>query len=117
MEPLNSSFCTDRKSLISNLSKIVTDNKGHKVTSTEPTLLVLQTATKYYAIAVDYRAYRLSNQPSRYDKKVFSYIAKRAQKIKSQTKARFFDPKLSISVSGNLETFQLACNTNHIHGG
>lgn len=72
---------------------------------------------KHYALAVDYRKYRLANRSPRYDDTVSSYVAKLVKKIKSQMKAHFFDPKDPIFIIGFLATFELTCDTNKIHEG
>lgn len=67
--------------------------KALKARSAEPKLPVLQTVKKHYALAVDYRTYRLANRSPRYDDTVSSYVAKLMKKAMSQMKTHFFDPK------------------------
>lgn len=46
-----------------------------------------------------------------------SYVAKFVKKIKSQTKAQFFYPKDTVSISGFFSTLKLECDKIRIHEG
>lgn len=60
MKQLKESLFSDKDLHISNFSNFVMDRTVHKVKSAGPHLLVLQTARKHYALAVDFRLQDLS---------------------------------------------------------
>lgn len=59
---------------------VVMNQKAQHAKSEIPLCLVLQPFKNHYATAADHRTYRLSNQYSRYDETVFSYIDKSVKK-------------------------------------
>lgn len=104
------SSSSKRDSLLS-----TSEPKALKASLAASTLPVVKTVEKFYALAADYRTYRLANRSPRYGDTISNYFASFVKKIKSQVKAHFFDHKDPISIMRFLATFKLPCVTNKIH--
>lgn len=78
---------------------------------------MLQAVKKRYTTAVKYQTYRLMDCSTDCDDTVSSHIADEVNKIRSQLKAFFFEPKVSISFEKFSFTIRLACNSNKLHAG
>lgn len=70
--------------------------------SVEAGIFVLQAVKKNYAKDLDCCKYCFANRSLKYDHTASSYIAKIVEKLKSQMKEHFFDPKDLISTIGLL---------------
>lgn len=78
-------------------------------------LPVFQMVTNSYAQALDFRAYRPTNESSKYNKMVSNNIAKLVKKVTSQMSEHFFHAKDPVSVIGFSHIFKLVYGTNRTH--
>lgn len=96
------------------LARVCGKTKHHKRTPNKPQLPVLHTFKMKFAIAIDYRSYRLDNKLLEYNETVSSYITEIIKWIKLQMKAQMFNPNNHIFIIGHLVTFYFISHSNRI---
>lgn len=70
-------------------------------------VLVIEAVKAYHLTALDHCSYRLPDKSQHYDDNMASQIAKRAQRLEVQTKAKTFNVSDPISIFGFLNAIQI----------